>query len=221
MRGKRGFLAMKMWKPGAGLAALSSVVLAALAGPAVAQDGSESSAARTPENAQRFLNVMSEQYPITITPIAYYHYQHAWYLSYKPARISATDRCTSRIDGEVERFYATDAANQRIGGWSDVDVAKNAQWLAENGEAVARLKIKTVPYEIDWSKVTFLDKTPNYASTYNQATKSYEKLDGWVSVVAGDVSLTFAMPSVELAGRMMLAMETLKKACDKTEGLGF
>lgn len=212
---------MKIWKPGIRLAALSSVVLAALAGPAIAQDGSEASAARTPENAQRFLNVMSEQYPITITPISYYHYQHAWYLSYRPTRISATDRCVSRVDGDVERFYATDAANQRIGGWSDADVAKNAQWLAENGEAVARLKIKTAPYEIDWSKVTYLDKTQNYASTYNQATKSYDKFDSAISLVAGDVSLTFYTPSAELAGRMMLAMETLKKACDKTEGLGF
>lgn len=193
-----------------------------VASGAVAQDGSETSAARTPENAQRFLSVMAEQYPIVVTPLGYYHYQHAIYLSFKPVRITATERCASRVEGEVERFYATDPkTGQQVGGTTDLDPVKNAQWLAQYGDIVTHYKKKISPFDVDWSKVTYLEKTPNVTTTYNQTTKSWEKLDTAITIVAGDVTLDFYTPSAELANRILLAMDTLKKACDKTEGLGF
>lgn len=196
-----------------------AVTLMLLALPAAAQDGSEASAARTPENAQRFLVVAAEQYPITATPKTLY-YNYDWDLSYKPIRVTAVDRCITRFDGEVSRFYGKDANGQTVGGNLDIDPAKNAEWFRAHPDVVARLKIKTAPYEVDWSKVTHLARVQN-GHSYNQAKKAYDELDGTIAIIAGETAFALYPPSVELAGRMLLAMQTLKQACDKTEGLGF
>ena len=202
-----------------GVAALVPALML-LAAPVVAQDGSEASAARTPENAQRFLSVATEQYPISMTPKTYFA-SYDWELSYKPIRAASVDRCVTRFEGEVSRFYAKDASGQLVGGHADADPAKNAEWFRASPEIVERLKLKTAPYEVDWSKVTHLAPAQNAMAGYDQVKKAYPEIDGSIAIIAGDTSFALYAPSAELGGRMLLAMQTLKQACDKTAELGF
>ena len=190
-----------------------------LVAPAAAQDGSEASAARTPENAQRFLSVVAAQYPIVLTPTAFrYNSDIGYTLSYKPVRISADDRCVTRFDGDVQQFYAKDDSGTLV-QTGDLDPVKNAQLLAMRGDLVAKYKLKTAPYVIDWSKVTYLGKIQT--EPYSQVTKKYAEVDGSIGIAMGDVVVGLYPPDPELAQRMMLAMQTLKQACDVTGGLGF
>jgi len=188
----------------------------ALGGAALAQDGSEVVGSRTPENAQRFLTVTAAQYPVTATPNVQIT-DYGWYLTYSPTRIVASDRCVTIFDGEVNRFYAKGADGQYTAGAQNADAAANAQSFRERGDLIAKYKIPTAPYVVDWSKVTYLGKRKYWDTSRNTTVDQ----DGTINIVAGDVNFMIYAPSVELTARMTLAMETLKKACDKTEGLGF
>ena len=187
-----------------------------LAGAALAQDGSEVVGSRTPENAQRFLNVTGAQYPVIVTP-QLQATTYDWYLQYSPARMVAADRCVTIFDGEPSRFFAKDGNGQYFGGANELDPAKNAQFVRDRPDLIAKYKIATAPYVVDWSKVTYLGKR----KYWDQSRSAMVDQDGTIQIAAGEVNFVVVPPSLELAARMMLAMETLKKACDKTEGLGF
>jgi hypothetical protein len=189
-----------------------------LASPLAAQDGSEASAARTPENAQKFLNVVAQQYPIQLTTTVMRLNQYDWNLSYKPVRITSQDRCVTIINGDVYQFFAKDGDGNMV-QTGDLDPARNSQLLASRGDLVTRWKIRTAPYVIDWAKVSYLGKM--LTEPYIQATKSWTELDGTIGIVAGETQVGLYPPDKEIAQRLMLAMQTLKAACDKTEGLGF
>lgn len=192
------------------------VCVLTLAAPLLAQDGSEVIGSRTPENAQRFLNVTGAQYPVIITPnIQISGYD--WYLQYSPTRMVSSDRCVTIFDGEVNRFYAKDANGQFFGGANELDPVKNAGFMQQRPDLIAKYKIATAPYVVDWSKVTYLGKRKYWDASRNTMVDQ----DGTIQISAGEVNFVVYPPSVELAARMTLAMETLKKACDKTEGLGF
>lgn len=205
--------------------AIAFALSVAVAGPTVlpsnahAQDGSELTAARTPENAQKFLSVVAAQFSIQLAPrIMRLNDQSYWDLNYKPVRISSQDRCVTVIDGDVLQFYAKDGDGNLV-QTGDLDPSSNSQLLASRGDLVTRWKIKTAPYVIDWGKVSYLGKMKT--EPYNQATKSWADLDGTIGIVAGETQVGLYLPDKEIGQRLMLAMQTLKAACDKTEGLGF
>ena len=189
------------------------VAMSLLATSAFAQDGSEPTAARTPENAARFLDVVTEQYPMTI---AQYASNYQVYLSYNPISFKAKGRCASVVDGQVDRFYVN-IAGFSYGGVQELDPAKNAEFLRARPDLAETYKLVTLPQTIDWSKVTSIGEEQRFV----QAKNAYEPAKGTVQVVFDGKALNIYPPNLEAGPRMLLAMETLKKACDKTEGLGF
>lgn len=196
---------------------LLSLVAMVLASPTAAQDGSEASGARTPENAQRFLAVMAQQYPLLVTPT--YGWGTTANLTYKVTSVASDDRCTSRIDGTVQTFQAMDANGNSVfppgNDYSNPD--KHAELFAARQDLVTLRNIRTGPYDIDWSRVSFVGE----AQYYNQQKNAYEPVKGTALVAVDKLSIVFMPPNPELAGRLLLALQTLKQACDKTEGLGF
>ncbi len=185
-----------------------------LAAPSAAQDGSEPSAARTPENAQRFLAVAAAQYPLTMTMTAGWSHAN---LTYRIASVTSEDRCASRLEGPVSHFQVNDSSGKSIypEGNNYSDPAKHAELFAARQDLVALHKLKTAPYDIDWSKVTSLG---NPALWNGSASVTYKS---GVQITFDQSALTIWTPSEEMGGRLLLAMQTLKQACDKTEGLGF
>ena len=195
-----------------------ATALMLLAVPAAAQDGSEASAARTPENAQRFLTVAAEQYPILVTQDKFGGYYGAL-LNFKITGMESTGVCSSRVGGTANQFSAKDSQGNSVSAYASspgyAGQGDPVALLASRADIVEQLKLALPPYDIDWSKVTSLGNPTLWNGSSNYVVKSY------VQVVQNGLPLTFMAPSEEMAGRMLLAMETLKKACDKTEGLGF
>jgi len=194
---------------------LCVAVTLAFAVPASAQDGSESGAARTPENAQKFLSVTADQYPIMATST--WQWQHAQ-VSYR-ARFASSERCNTTLDGAPQEFWvkmSDGSITQAASDAADRPAAVQAL-LNQRQDLVTAVKMKTAPYAIDWAKVSSL----GYAQYYDSASSSMKAYKNYISLTFEDTALVITVPTEELAARMLLAMETLKKACDKTEGLGF
>lgn len=194
------------------------MALTLLAAPVGAQDGSEASAARTPENAQRFLAVTAEQYPILFTPNQF-GYPYPVLLNFRTTSIASTGVCSSRVDGTANQFSAKDKAGNTVQAYAAqpgyAGTGDPVALLASRTDIVEQYKLPVPPYDIDWSRVTSLGNPTLWNGSTNHVPKSY------VQVIQNGLAITFMAPSEEMAGRMLLAMETLKKACDKTEGLGF
>ena len=193
-------------------------LLMGLAPAAVAQDGSETSAARTPENAQRFLGVTAEQYPILVTPNQF-GYPYAALLNFKLTGFTPTGPCSSRVEGVANQFSAKDSSGNSVAAYASqpgyAGQGDPVALLASRSDIVEQYKLALPPYDIDWARVTSLGNPTLSNGQSNYVPKSY------VQVLHANGAVTFMAPSEEMAGRMLLAMETLKRACDKTEGLGF
>lgn len=185
-----------------------------LATSAFAQDGSEPTVARTPENAAKFLDVVTSQYPMSFTQTAY---QLSAMLSYKPLTIKPAGRCMSILDGQVERFFISNSTGFVYGGVQELDPAKNAEFLRAKPEYATANKFVLLPQTIDWSKVTSIAEEQRFV----QATNAWEPVKGTVQIAFEGKVVTIYPSTADAGPRMLLAMETLKKACDKTEGLGF
>jgi hypothetical protein len=182
--------------------------------PLVAQDGSEPIAARTPENAQKFLEVAASRFGLfmegrrSLTSGRF----DASRLRYGDLRISSDGKCRTRFEGTVTEFFLKDDKN--------AVVASGAGLSAPAMEALAQRYgmdyVKAAPYVIDWSTVTKVGVATDY-----DPEKGRREVPEAAFARSPAQSITLISSSEEIAGRLRLAMETLREACDTTQELGF
>lgn len=192
-----------------------ALTLAALAltAPAAAQDGSEAAGPRTPENAQKFLEVAAGRFGLFMEgkgmlTTGQFDVDK---LRYGKLEITAASKCQTRFDGTISEFWLKE-------GGTVVSSGRETSAAVINGLAkqYGRTWLKTAPYIIDWSTVTKVAVGSNF-----DPKKGEIEVPETAVVRSPTQSITLISASEEIAGRLRLAMETLRLACDSTKELGF
>lgn len=180
---------------------------------AIAQDGSEGVAARTPENAQKFLEVAAGRFGLLMegdhgmTSGRFASFK----LRYGDLRISSDDKCKTRFDGTITTFFYKDGMTTVASGTETTAAAIDAL-----GRQYGKSWVKAAPYIIDWSTVTKVGVPTDY-----DPDKGTREVPEAAFAKSPTQSITLISASEEIAGRLRLAMETLRLACDSTQELGF
>ena len=191
------------------------IAFAALcAAPAAAQDGSEASGQRTPENAQQFLQVAASRFGLFMegdsgmTSGRFAGYK----LRYGNLRISSDDKCRTRFEGRVTEFFFKDDAGVLVA--SGTAVTPDA--INAVGQKYGKSWVKAAPFVIDWSTVTNVGVATDY-----DPQKGTRDVPEATFAKSPTQSITLISASEEIASRVRLAMDTLRMACDSTQELGF
>lgn len=187
----------------------------ALAAPAAAQDGSEASGARTPANAQRFLEVAASRFGLQLEPTSGLTSGRfkGDKLRYGNLRITADGPCRTRFEGTISEFWVKDdSLNSFIANGANTDAAT----INQLGESLKRSWLKAAPYVIDWSTVTKV----GVATIYDPEKGTHDVPEGAYARSPAQ-SITLVSASDEIGPRLVLAMDTLRQACDSTKELGF
>ena len=193
------------------LLALASLALTA---PAAAQDGSEASGARTPENAQKFLEVAADKFGLTMEGtegLTSGRFDPAQ-LRYGNVQISSEGKCRTRFDGTVTEFFIKDSTQTIIASGAGTSAAT----IDALGKKYGYSSVRTAPWIIDWSTVTKV----GVATDYDPQNGTREVPAGAVATSPSQ-SITLIGSSEEIGNRLRLAMETLRVACDPAADTGF
>jgi hypothetical protein len=182
--------------------------------PLDAQDGSEPVAARTPENAQKFLEVAASRFGLfmegqrSLTSGRFAPYK----LRYGDLRISWDGKCRTRFDGSITEFFLKDDAGTVVASGTGISAAA----IDALGQRYGRDWVKAAPFVIDWSTVTKVGVGTDY-----DPEKGTREVPETAFARSPTQSIILISSSDEIAGRLRLAMETLRLACDTTQELGF
>ena len=194
----------------------SLFILAALAlsVPARAQDGSEGVASRTPENAQKFLEVAASRFGLFM--------EGTWSLNsgrfnpyklrYGDLRISSDGQCRTRFEGTITEFFLKDNTNTVVASGNGTSAAA----IDALGQRYGKDYVKAAPFVIDWSTVTKVGVATDY-----DPEKGRREVPEAAFARSPTQSITLISSSEEIGGRLRLAMETLRLVCDSTKSLGF
>lgn len=179
-----------------------------------AQDGSESSGARTPENAQQFLRVAADRFGLSMAgDRVLISGRFADYkLRYGNLQVSSDERCTTRFDGTITEFFFKDDTGTVVASGPNTSAAT----INALGHQYGKSYVKAAPFVIDWSTVTKVGVGKDY-----DPQKGTREVPEAAFAQSPTTSITLIAPSEEIAGRLRLAMETLRLACDSTQSLGF
>jgi len=186
----------------------------AAAAPTVAQDGSEGVTLRSPENAQKFLQVAASRFGLfmegqrSLTSGRFAGYK----LRYGDLQIRSDGPCRTRFEGSITEFFMKDDAGTVVASGTGT----SATAIDALGQRYKRDWVKAAPYVIDWSTVTKVGVATDY-----DPEKGTQDVPEAVSARSPTQSITLISSSDEIAGRLRLAMETLRTACDPAQGLGF
>jgi hypothetical protein len=181
---------------------------------ATAQDGSENTGARTPENAQQFLQVAANRFGLFmegtsgLTSGRFKGYQ----LRYGNLQVRADSMCQTRFEGTITEFFLKDDSGNVIASGKDTSPAT----IDALGQQYGKSYVKAAPFVIDWSTVTNVGVATDY-----DPERGTRNVPEGVFAKSPTASVTLITPSDEIAGRLRLAMETLRLACDPAQGLGF
>lgn len=187
---------------------------AVIASPLSAQDGSEPAGVRTPENAEEFLEVAASRFGLfmeghrSLTSGRFAPYK----LRYGDLRISSDGQCRTRFEGTISEFFLKDHAGTVVATGNGT----SASAIDDLGRRNGLEELKAAPFVIDWSTVTTVSVTTDY-----DPEKGRREVPEAVSARSPTQSITLISSSEEIAGRLRLAMETLRLACDSTKNLGF
>lgn len=193
-----------------------ALALAALgfAATAAAQDGSEMTASRTPENAQRFLQVAADRFGLFMEPTFGMSSGRfaVFKLRYGNLQVGSDEKCKTRFNGTITEFFFKDDAGTLVASGSNTSAAAI--------DALAQQYVKShrrpAPFVIDWSTVSQVGVGTDY-----DPEKGTREVPEAAFAKSATQSITLIAPSADVAGRVRLAMETLRLACDPTQALGF
>lgn len=195
-------------------ALLLTLAVLTLTAPAAAQDGSEMTASRTPENAQQFLQVAAERFGLLMEGdsgmVSGRFVQNK--LRYGNLQVSSDDKCKTRFDGTINEFWFKDDAYSMVASGPNTTSATINALAQQHG----RSHVKAAPYVIDWSTVSEVGVATDY-----DPEKGTRNVPQGAFARSKTQSITLIAPSEDVAGRVRLAMETLRLACDPTQALGF
>jgi hypothetical protein len=175
---------------------------------AIAQDGSEGSASRTPETANRFLyTVFSQPDAGSVS----YDVQTKDGAIVDDEALGATPRVVS---GRLKAFESTEPCKTRF-------ILGNAQVTDSDGKWVLGDFERT----IEWGKISKIERITSKVTDSDPVTKQVLKqrhLFGlWVTMRNNWQKLTLTTPSEEERNRAEFAIEFLRQGCSVANDTGF
>lgn len=183
--------------------------LAALfsAGAACAQDGSEVSNKRTPEGARLFLTEVANRFKVTAG-----HWVVPSMVTYNVTRVHHEDDCTTVFEG-IPRLYVLRKDLSDKGTFKTAGDAGDPNLFASVSASFPSYGLVGGPYRVKWGLLGNIVQNP--------VINNYTVGPGTILLKLPEWELTMGYPTGELASRAILAMETLKAACDPAAGTGF
>ena len=179
------------------------------ANSAAGQDGSEGSTKRTPDNARRFLSGLPAVHDIAAASYGSHHSR----ISSRVSDIRHEGDCVSILDAVPRSYIFRDSAMNMA--TDDAHPTGRADLFAPHSGRIAALRMVKPPYRLDWAKVVPIVQSPPSALDGTPSGKEV------LRVRTSDLAINVFFPSEELASRAMLAMETLRIACDPVADTGF
>lgn len=194
-------------RPATWIIALTAALFPSFAG---AQDGSEITNARTPENAQRFLMELPGQMLVTAASRA-----GLSIISYRVVSFTHTDSCIAVIEG-IPLFYGFNERGRMEANGSAVDSnVGDPNLLNGKDQLIGTYGLTKPPYQVNWATIGSIVQNPFIDAL--QMPGGEQRLQLNLPGLVFDI----AFPTKEIASRARVAMETLMNACDKTAGTGF
>lgn len=216
---------------------MSAALAAATASPLAAQDGSEITSSRTPENAVKFLNLLASQNKISVRPYAATQQTTFWdvacgngecWLGTPTTNITEAWQATSKFQmGELaackstlsisneNQDYKANAVEQ-VGEGRVHTMAFRKYTVKIPGPITSNYWIKAVRdlenHEFDWSKVQKVSVEKQPYSVSLRISNS--------GTPGGGIILQFG-DNEELATRAQLALDVIVKSCDPLAGSAF
>lgn len=133
-------------------------------------------------------------------------------LRYGNLQIRADGKCQTRFEGTITEFFLKDDTGAVVASGTETSPAT----INALGQRYGKSYVKAAPFVIDWSTATKVGVGTDY-----DPEKGTREVPEAAFVQTPTGSITLIASSEEMAGRLRLAMETLRLACDTTQGLGF